>query len=87
MVRMRFGKNERLQFPLPHGYHDITEVPLSKVVVPRVTATLADCYGCGVKAALSRSNNKSTLSKRRFKVMGSIRDNKVILGGRIEDPL
>lgn len=26
------GKNERLQFPLPHGYHDITEVPLSKIL-------------------------------------------------------
>lgn len=51
VVRMRFiqplaqlhGKNERLQFPLPHGYHDITEVPSSKILLPRVTSTLADC--------------------------------------------
>lgn len=51
VVRMRFiqplaqlhGKNERLQFPQSYGYHDITEVPLSKIRLPRVTSTLGDC--------------------------------------------
>lgn len=37
-------KNERLQFPLPSGDHDITEVPSSKILLPRVTSTLADCH-------------------------------------------